>query len=204
MATASVDDSSTRLEEPAGDDVMIADADADEITVEPAFTESAEGNLEFTMPPLTLSDDSDAADADVPDDVADAVRRAIAAIESASVAQLPEIADVDLHEAIDVGDAEPVVDPVVDPVVADAPTPAFGGFAPPTMETRAEVLYGQMSAEASIAGADAATLADSPAGGVASVVFVDEPIEGDGEGGGRNDRSSALRRLIGSLRRKDH
>ncbi len=49
-------------------------------------------------------------DVDVPDDVADAVRRAIAAIESASVApteQLPEIADVDLHEAIDVGDAEP-------------------------------------------------------------------------------------------------
>jgi hypothetical protein len=38
--------------------------------------------------------------------------------------------------------------------------------------------------------------------GVASVVFVDdEPVA---ESGGGNERSSALRRLIGSLRRKDH
>jgi hypothetical protein len=38
--------------------------------------------------------------------------------------------------------------------------------------------------------------------GVASVVFVDdEPVAESGDG---NERSSALRRLIGSLRRKDH
>jgi hypothetical protein len=43
----------------------------------------------------------------------------------------------------------------------------------------------------------------SASSGVASVVFVDEPEEPTADGGD-NERSSALRRLIGSLRRKDH
>ena len=82
----------------------------------------------------------------------------------------------------------------------------LGGFAPPTMATLAEVLYGLIDD-----GADGADGADDavpmpgealPTGGVASVVFVDDPVEELSSGG--NDRSSALRRLIGSLRRKDH
>ena len=198
-ASASVDDSTAPVDELAGDDA-IGDDD-----VEPAFIESDDGNLEFTMPPLTLSDEPDDDDVDVPDDVADAVRRAIAAIESASVApteQLPEIADVDLHDPIDVDLHDPIdvgdAETTADVVATEAPAAGFGGFAPPTMATRAEVLYGQMTDDA----ATEPTLATSPAGGVASVVFVDDPAEDDS--GGRDERSSALRRLIGSLRRKDH
>ncbi len=57
-ATASVDDSTAPVDELAGDDVMLRWT-LTRSTVEPAFTESADGNLEFTMPPLTLSDEPD-------------------------------------------------------------------------------------------------------------------------------------------------
>ena len=112
----------------------------------------------------------------------------------AVAAPLPEIAEVAIVEDLQ----------QAGPAAAAAPVAGLGGFAPPTMATRAEVLYGQIADE-STGAADymvAPTLAEtSTAGGVASVVFVDDPVE---EGAGGNERSSALRRLIGSLRRKDH
>jgi len=178
--------------------------------VAPSFTQLDVGDLHFEMPPLTLSDEPELADADVPDDVAEAVRRAIAAIESASVAahhvapqtevaqRLPEIAEI---APIDPAEIAPVVQ-----TVSAALAVALGGFAAPTMATSAEVMYAQMADDFS--SIDTATLAaspapaESPAGGVASVVFIDEPVEV--EDAGDNDRSSALRRLIGGLRRKDH
>jgi hypothetical protein len=81
-----------------------SDFDSDEaVDIEPAFTETDDGELQFSMPPLELSDEPEAADADVPDDVADAVRRAIAAIESASVGD--EAADVEAAD-IEVADIE--------------------------------------------------------------------------------------------------
>ncbi len=192
-------------------DVDSSDDAIDEVVdeAEPSFSQSDDGDLHFEMPPLALSDEPELADAEVPDDVAEAVRRAIAAIESASVAtpevapqteiaiepdvttQLPEIADVAVIEETDTIE-------VAESATPEAPAAELGGFAPPTMATRAEVLYGQMTDDDVVA----PTLAESsPTGGVASVVFVDEPVEG---GSGGNERSSALSRLIGSLRRKDH
>jgi len=176
--------------------------------VVPIFTQSDGGDLRFELPPLTISDDPEAADADVPDDVALAVRRAIAAIEAAMAAtpefaprpevitQLPEIAEIAPLDEFDSVDA------------ADTARPTcLDRFAPPTMATSAEVLYAQMaddgpSVDAAAHAVAAPTLAGSPAGGVASVVFVDEPVEAERDGG--IERSSALRRLIVSLRRKDH
>lgn len=194
------------------------DVDAEE----PVVRESDDGNLAFTMPPLELSDDLEQADGDVPDDVAEAVRRAIAAIESATVAAAPAApvaADVTAQLPL-VTDAEPVEQADRVPATAGPQTsaedvanadrvaaaPGFGGFAPPTMATRAEVLYGQMTDDGQIIDEPAVAPklpGTSAGGGVASVVFVDEPEEPTA-GGGDNERSSALRRLIGSLRRKDH
>ena len=78
-------------------DGAAADLD-DSLDVEPTFTETDDGELQFSMPPLTLSDEPEMADAEVPDDVADAVRRAIAAIESASVGEVD--VDVDLGDVV--------------------------------------------------------------------------------------------------------
>jgi len=175
----------------------------------PIFTRSDGGSLRFELPPLTISDDPEAADADVPDDVAVAVRRAIAAIEAAMAAtpefaprpdvitQLPEIVEVAPIDEFGSADAADT---------ADTAWPAgLDWFAPPTMATSAEVLYAQMADDepsVDAAAAAARTLAGSPAGGVASVVFVDEPVAAEPDGG--IERSSALRRLIVSLRRRDH
>jgi hypothetical protein len=148
-----------------------------EVDQDGVVTQSEDGRLEFTMPPLTLSDEPELADAGVPDDVADAVRRAIAAIESVSSPAASEVS----HEA-----------------TAQVPGAALGAFAPPTMATRAEVLYGLTEDATAVAGS---TTAGSSLAGVDSGF-----IEGQAEEstGGGNERSSALRRLIGSLRRKDH
>ena len=89
-------------EQPA--DVTVVDLD-EPIEVEPTFTETDDGELQFSMPPLTLSDEPEAADADVPDDVADAVRRAIAAIESASVGDADEVPEA-VTPGIDVTEIE--------------------------------------------------------------------------------------------------
>ena len=71
----------------------------------PAFVETDDGELQFEIPPLELSDDEAVAD-EVPDDVASAVRRAIAAIESAAGAPVLAAVDTPVAEA-PVG-AEPV------------------------------------------------------------------------------------------------
>ena len=169
-------------EEPATEASAYVE-DAGSITDELVVTEFDDGNLEFSMPPLELSDEPEFADADVPDDVADAVRRAIAAIESASVAA-PAVAALEYDEP---------------PVVA-GPAEALGDFAPPTMAMRAEVLYGLTDDETN-GTADAAPMLGEalPTGAVVSADGAAEESSGGG-----SERSSALRRLIGSLRRKDH
>ena len=144
-----------------------------------AVVEVADGGLYFEMPPLDLTDEP-ASNEEVPDDVADAARRAIAAIESAAV-DAPSIA------------------PISDPESGDIDAPAatgLGAFAPPSVDTSAEVLYSQWETAA----AEAATGSGSDA---VSVEFDGEELTTAGEGEA-SDRSSALRRLIGSLRRKGH
>jgi hypothetical protein len=199
--------------EPAG---VLPDLHADETAV----AEADDGTIAFTMPPLDLSDEPEQADAEVPDDVAEAVRRAIAAIESATAASTP-VAPMESTPAAPDATATEVTSQLsqitddfnaVTPGVEVSADAGFGAFAPPTMATRAEVLYGQMTDDGQMIDETDKTPrlpsvtsmtdgAMSP--GVASVVFVDEPTE-DLTVGGDNDRSSALRRLIGGLRRKDH
>ncbi len=171
-------------EEPAAR--VTRHADEPVIDADPLFTQSDDGYLEFTMPPLELGDEADFVDADVPDDVAEAVRRAIAAIESATDATVDFVPQSG----------------------STAPAPqSFGGFAPPTMATRAEVLYGQMHDDGSPVSDASPTVAratSSPSAASAPGLYADETADDEGSSGGGNERSSALRRLIGSLRRKDH
>jgi hypothetical protein len=207
----------------------------------PAVAETADGELHVDLPELEPVDD-DAATDEVPDEVAAAVRRAIAAIESAS-AEPAAIAPIDIDApSVDVFDSvvidtlgtefvvdtESLVDtagPAIVPAPAEITTQVptvpttLGGFAPPTMDMAAEAIYAREAAAIQAAdialaneytlGAPALEAAVAPVAetdaapvnqGVASVVFVDdEPVAESG-----NERSSALRRLIGSLRRKDH
>jgi hypothetical protein len=161
-------------------------ADYDFSVVWPEGSEEADdGAPEFAMPPLELSHEPDQDGGDVPDDVAEAVRRAIAAIESASVAathaaevtgQLPKLDDFTIEFTDPAGMSGHDVAPATGTAAS-----AFGTFAPPAMATRAEVLYGQMTDDGEI------------------IEESDVAAEG-----GDNDRSSALRRLIGSLRRREH
>ncbi|NOX29504.1 MAG: hypothetical protein GXP35_05570 [Actinobacteria bacterium] len=168
----------------SGDSVDVGDSVDEEPIVPdngevPIIQTTADG-LYFEMPPLNLTDEP-TTDEDVPDGVADAVRRAIAAIESAAVgsASIAPIADAGP------GDDE----------ASEATAAADRGvFAPPSIDTSAEVLYSQWE--------DAATeTAAVPESGDMSVESGDSPI-GPSEDGA-DERSSALRRLIGSLRRKD-
>lgn len=202
------------------------EVEALEPTEHAAITEADDGALHFEMPELEVSDE--AADDDVPDDVADAVRRAIAAIETASVnppsvpvAELapdePVVvdtfdADLDLAAETDADtradtDADTEITTQIEIVappddVEPMPAPAgLGAFAPPTMDMRAEVMY----ARAEEAAAEPAASSDEPSlptPSVASVVVYDDEPEPEDESG--NERTSALRRLIGGLRRKDH
>lgn len=190
----------TVVEAEVSDDVaVVQEASIDEVAVDEPSVESSEdfgftvvwpggpveaddSDPELAMPPLELSDEPDRTRAEVPDDVADAVRRAIAAIESASMGPLPDVDVTGRLPQVDdfaIEFTEPSA--TSSPAAAGLAAPAFGAFAPPAMATRAEVLYGQMT--------DAG-----------------EPIEVPGVAaeGGENDRSSALRRLIGSLRRREH
>ena len=173
-------DAVTEIDEGAasGDDGWLDQEEPDAAPI----VQATDDGLYFEMPQLTLSDEP-ASDEEVPDDVADAVRRAIAAIESAAV-DTPSIA--------------PISDP--GPGDVDAPAaPAHSGlsaFAPPSPATSAEVLYGQW--EAAAAEAASGSVSDE-----ASVEFdADESTEGVEDAA--SERSSALRRLIGSLRRKGH
>jgi hypothetical protein len=161
------------------DDDGTGDVDPDASEEAAPVVETADGGLYFEMPPLDLSDETPSNE-QVPDDVADAVRRAIAAIESAAV-DAPSIA--------------PISDPGPDDIDVPAAT-GLGAFAPPSVDTSAEVLYSQWEAAA----ADAATGSEADA---VSVQFDDEELTTGAEGEA-SERSSALRRLIGSLRRKGH
>ena len=98
----------------------------------PAFTETADGELHFDLPELELVDD-DAATDEVPDEVAAAVRRAIAAIESAS-AETAAIAPIDIDApSVDVFDGV-VIDTfdtdIVDTDIADTEFVADTGRCP--------------------------------------------------------------------------
>ena len=133
------------------------------VTPEPqGLTGTDDGAIHFEVPEHVADGEDDVA-ADVPDDVADAVRRAIAAIESVAVEP----------------DGLPAGVPSAHGAEPEAPLPMPQRFAPPTPDMRAEVIYG----------AEAATRSEQ--------VDTDHGDDGD-------ERSSALRRLIGSLRRKDH
>jgi hypothetical protein len=155
--------------------------------------------------------------ADVPTDVANAVKRAIAALER-------------------ITGEHPVIAPILQPsefedphaVQAPAQVAPFGGFAPPSLDMSAEAIYARattaMEADAATAvvfgtcsvsqtSEDTTVEPESPdvaaaaghvaqAGGDANGVFVDEATPEDSDGDS-NERSSALRRLIGGLRRKD-
>lgn len=197
------------------------DVEAAEPTADPVITESDDGAVHFEMPELEVSDDA-AAD-DVPDDVADAVRRAIAAIETASVtAPSAPVAEPVSDEPVVVDtfdsdldlDADTEEDTRADTAITTqveivappedvepSPAPAgMGAFAPPTMDMRAEVMYARAEeAAAEPAGSNAEPSLPTPS--AASIVVDDEPEREDGSG---NERTSALRRLIGGLRRKDH
>jgi hypothetical protein len=173
----------------------------------------------FSIAPLQV-DSLPEPDAAVPDDVAVAVKRALEAIENASIGRVrvPElgVASVSLPElrVLAVDQEAPTVGgptsaptpptPVADAPTADtpsAPAPEPLGFAPPTPDMRAEAVFERAIAAAR--GAPAAPVdpvsedPTPPGPGRASVVFVDEHPEPAGE------RRGALRRLIDSLRNKD-
>jgi hypothetical protein len=149
---------------------------------------------DLTMTPIATFDEEIVAE--VPADVADAVKRAIAALEAASF-PAPTVAPILQPSDFD----EPVAFPAI------APAPTFNGFAPPSLDTSAEAIYARMAAEQEVAEAPSdsfeprlPTTASSPEATAEVTVDEEGPAEPD-EGG--NERSSALRRLIGSLRRKD-
>ena len=88
--------------------------------------------------------------------------------------------------------ADPVqADPQEAVVEAPAPVAAEGAFAPPTADMKAEVVYARAAAEPPPAPPRSAL----PEPGQTSVVFVETETE-------QAERKGALRRLIGSLRRK--
>jgi hypothetical protein len=186
----------TEATSSSGSPVGVIEREADQDGI---VTQFEDGRLEFTMPPLMLSDEPELADGGVPDDVADAVRRAIAAIESVSGPAPGVVPDESTADVFETGDTAVENLAASGAATVRAPGAAVGGFAPPTMATRAEVLYGLTEDGTAVAGS--APAGSSPAGGVGSALVEDQAAEG---AAGGNERSSALRRLIGSLRRKEH
>lgn len=171
------------------DPTVAAPSDASDASELPAPT-IVGAEVRFEIPSLAVAAPADDVDVAVSDEVADAVRRAIAAIETATTEHVVQ------------GATAPTLDQESVP-----PAASWNSFAPPTMDMRAEVLYGLEETDANAefgADVDSATspresirvdLALSPSVAAAPDAFDD--------GGGDNERSSALRRLIGSLRRKD-
>ena len=225
----------------AADDLALAAA-ADDLSVDfPVAREpepvEAPSSLSFDMPSLAFTADN-VPDEQQPEEVVDAVRRALDAIEAISTGptQLPSVSvgsipafqptkplefgvvDPLAHETSGATIATPItmdhlggeapVETVLPPnesqaadststaapvpeadTTAPAPPASMGVFAAPTINDTAEAVYARAAAVVQ-------PLAGPAAAGVASVVFVDEaPDESD-------DRSGALKRLIGSLRRK--
>ncbi|MGI9643724.1 MAG: hypothetical protein ACR2O6_00265 [Ilumatobacteraceae bacterium] len=185
---ATAEESAAAAEEPAATAVEPA-AVAEEpaaVAVEPAApVEEPAADVELDIPALVLSE-VPSPDEEVPDEVSNAVMRAIRAIESASTSPA-------------------TVAPIAEPdAPAHEPEPAPMGFAPPTLETSAEAIYARQAAEMD-ASAAAAT-GDDPAPSdpdqprVASVVFVDDATGDEPEPA--ESRAGALRRLIDSIRRR--
>ncbi len=191
VVSESVDGSGVSGVSEVSDDVDDVDEDRDgtvaagELLSQPADAPSppAPGRIDFEVPALVLSD-VPTADGQVPDEVSNAVLRAIRAIEAASMsAAAPSVARI-------AGTESPPAPP---------PQPATMGFAPPTLETSAEAMYAAAAREASVVTAVAPVVSsEEPAERrVASVVFVDDEDVPETE-----DRAGALRRLIDSLRRR--
>ena len=149
------------------------------------------------MPALELTDDDVEAD-EVPDEVAAAVRRAIAAIEMVS-GEVPVIPPIDVDT--DLFGIETTTD-------VESASSSFAGFAPPTLDMSAEVMYAQLAMAAEDQASPGSGEPYLSAADVSSVGHVgDEPIEASPDQASHDaadERTSALRRLIGSLRRKDH
>jgi hypothetical protein len=155
---------------------------------------------DLSMTPIETWDEEVVAD--VPSEVAAAVKRALAALERITQ-EHPIVAPI-----LQPSEFDDVHAPVVPaPVVA-----GFAGFAPPTLDMSAEAIYArattQLEADTSAqpVSFDQSPVIDGSVDELAHVsdgaaVVDDEtsPRPGDDS----NERSSALRRLIGSLRRKD-
>jgi hypothetical protein len=134
---------------------------------------------------------------------------ASAAIESAPAIVDAEAASADAAPSDPVPDENTQVDEPVAPSSLPAPqqAPASPGFAPPTLDMRAEAVYARAAAardeeRRSAADAVESDAEDAPGHvgqGRASVVFVDDEAAPQPAA----ERRSALRRLIGSLRHKD-
>jgi len=188
------------------DELLLYDDDVSASDVPEMESDASTMSIDdLTMTPIATFDEEIVAE--VPADVADAVKRAIAALEAASVPS-PTIAPI--LQPSDFLEAGPAPAAAAFAAPALGAVPAFSGFAPPTLETSAEAVYARMAVEQEVAveAPDASELrvptSMSPDGEAFSEVAVDDdglPAE-DAEDGG-NERSSALRRLIGSLRRKD-
>jgi hypothetical protein len=201
------------LAAPSAADPVVSGPAAPPVVVQAAFSES--GAPAFSLQPLVL-DSIPAPDAAVPDDVASAVKRALQAIENASTNQVavPEIqvASIILPKMTmpvltDPAPAAPPAPPPVHevppaPVAPPAHAPTALGFAPPTLDMRAEAVYERAAAvqadpSAVVEAAVGDAAASHPEPGKASVVFVDDEPEA------KRERRGALRRLIGSLRNHD-
>jgi hypothetical protein len=125
---------------------------------------------------------------DVPEDVADSVRRAIAVLESATAAPaaLAPIVQPDQYDYA-----------AVTPPASPSPLSAF---APPTADMSVEAIYARaIAADEAQATAQAVASGSSDIAASTSVEESNAVVPDDDSG----DRSSALKRLIGSLRRKD-
>jgi hypothetical protein len=188
----------------------------DHLGTESSASEQGVAARGATTEPLHV-DHLPAPDAAVPNDVAAAVRRALQAIDEASLRrdsiprprvpislprlEVPSVPARQLSQSPELRQppqslAEPLAALIVEP---DPPV----GFAPPTMSMRAEVMYEQqIEAQALPVDGDDDEFAMVPEAssrepGKASVVFVDEqPTD-------TTERRGALRRLIKSLRNGD-
>lgn len=150
----------------------------------------------------------------IPDDVAAAVKRALQAIDEASaqpiVIPAMELSPILLPQI----DEQPALRPVeVAPVAAPVPTPdvptaAPMGFAPPTADMSAEVMYQRQAAELAAQSqseleesADAVAIAPVP--DASSQPILPAPAA-EQPAPAAEERRGALHRLIGSLRHSDN
>ena len=123
------------------EDVVLVDVVEESPQAAPAFTQADNGDLRFEMPALELSDDDFEAD-EVPDEVAAAVRRAIAAIEMVS-GEVPVIPPLDVNT--DLFGIGTTTETTTEMAAVESASSSFPGFAPPTPDMSAEVIYAQQA-----------------------------------------------------------